>query len=247
MVNTPSEYAETSGEPLLIGRDDTGLIENDSNVIQPFLRLEPLYAESIGLVDYVLDQQSVQKHLSILKAHDRGSYDHSLKIGQISADIGKEFGLDEKELILLTQGALLHDIGKIDVPSNILEKAYALSSEEKEILMQHPGFGYQRLKDTDGILKYMVLIHHRYKKRSYPDIDSFETDINIERLDKYTQIISVSDILDALLDGRGGSRQYKRRHSLQSLVRTIYDEFTGDRDLITHGLLRISHGDQIIH
>ena len=85
-----------------------------------------------------------------LKAHHYETYQHSLRVGLLSIDLGYEnFDLEE-DLKILGSAGLLHDIGKLKVPLSILTKEAELTEEERTILSAHPRWGFLELKEPES-------------------------------------------------------------------------------------------------
>lgn len=84
--------------------------------------------------------------------YDNDLYRHSTNVAYLSVQLGMKLGLDLHELITLGMGALLHDIGKIEIDPLILNKPGKLTEEEKLVLEIHPvlGFSLLRRKETEG-------------------------------------------------------------------------------------------------
>ena len=96
---------------------------------------------------------------------------HSERVTQLSLKIGKAMNLTDKNLDILHRGALLHDIGKIAVPSAILDKPGRLTEEEFHIVQQHPGTGARILEPVTAYREVIPLVlqhHERFDGGGYP-------------------------------------------------------------------------------
>lgn len=139
--------------------------------------------------------------------YDDDLYRHCMNVAYLSVQLGMKLGLDLHELIALGIGALLHDIGKIEIDPLILNKPGKLTEEERLILEIHPvlGFSLLRREETKGkeredksILYYfpqivmdIVLYHHeKLDGTGYP---AHKTDIPL-----MVQIVTVADIYEAI-------------------------------------------------
>lgn len=139
--------------------------------------------------------------------YDDGLYRHCMNVAYLSVQLGIKFGLDLHELIALGIGALLHDIGKIEIDPLILNKPGKLTEEERLILEIHPvlGFSLLRREETKGkeredksilycfpqIVMDIVLYHHeKLDGTGYP---AHKTDIPL-----MVQIVTVADIYEAI-------------------------------------------------
>ncbi|MCF7945150.1 MAG: response regulator [Spirochaetia bacterium] len=124
---------------------------------------------------------------------------HCGRVREISMKIAGHFNLSDKELTILEGGALLHDIGKIGIPENILNKIEPLSNEEFGIIQSHPLVGEKILSHVDFFSDYLPIIrnhHERYDGTGYPDGLS-GSDIPL-----LVRIVSIADAFDAMMSDR---------------------------------------------
>jgi HD-GYP domain-containing protein (c-di-GMP phosphodiesterase class II) len=114
--------------------------------------------------------------------------------------VGEELGLPAHKLRTLATGGLLHDIGKLSVPDEILKKPGSLDEEEFAVIKRHPEWGYKLLGELGGFsdaVRRLVLDHHeRLDGTGYPNGRS------ACELDLETRILTVCDVYDALLSVR---------------------------------------------
>jgi len=126
---------------------------------------------------------------------------HSKNVARYSSAIAKEMKLSKKLMNQLYTGGLLHDIGKIGVPENIINKPGSLTVEEFEMIKQHTVLGYELIKDIPEIKKMgipdMVLYHHeRYDGTGYPK------GLKRDEIPLVARIMAVADSFDALTTNR---------------------------------------------
>ncbi|MCK4225184.1 MAG: HD domain-containing protein, partial [candidate division Zixibacteria bacterium] len=100
-----------------------------------------------------------------LDSYDRYTRSHSLRVADYATSIAVAMDLPRNEVENIKVSALLHDIGKIDISSDLIKKAAALSTEEKEIIASHPHKGVELLSAVGGVLKDAMPIveaHHDF-------------------------------------------------------------------------------------
>lgn len=137
--------------------------------------------------------------LHSMKQIDDSTFAHSVNVAMISRLIGTWSNFDDDTLDMLTLAGLLHDIGKCQIPDEILMKPHKLSKQEYEYVKMHAQFGYDILKnqDLDIRVKNAALNHHeRCDGSGYP----FGLDIN--KLDDFECIIAIADVYDAMTADR---------------------------------------------
>ncbi len=107
-----------------------------------------------------------------IEAKDTYTSDHAQRISALAVAVGREMGLDERELDNLRFGAILHDIGKLAVPDAILRKPGPLDQEEWAIIRRHPAIGseiLQQVRRLQGAAAIVRHHHERFDGTGYPD------------------------------------------------------------------------------
>lgn len=134
-----------------------------------------------------------------IRDYDDMTYVHCLNVSLICSIFAGWLKMSKEETRILTLGGLLHDIGKMLVPREIITKAAKLSEEEFEAVKLHAVKGYQALKDTtlDIRIKYAALMHHeRCDGTGYPN--GFKAD----QIESFSKIIAIADVYDAMTSNR---------------------------------------------
>lgn len=134
---------------------------------------------------------------TILCHKDEDTAKHSSRVAAIAHTIGKKMRLYDDDMELLDEASRLHDIGKIRVNTNILNKPGKLTEEEFSEIKKHTMYGYSIVSQQDSAVANVVLSHHeRYYGNGYPNGIS-GTDIPLS-----ARIIAVADSLDAMASDR---------------------------------------------
>jgi putative nucleotidyltransferase with HDIG domain len=116
-------------------------------------------------------EEALEGLMSILQLHERDGRGHATRVARLALSMGDELGYEESELAILEHGALLHDIGKLDMPASILSKPAPLDDHEWRIMRTHPQVGYDLLKNQPrfAAAAEIVLSHHEaYDGGGYP-------------------------------------------------------------------------------
>ncbi len=109
---------------------------------------------------------------SALQERDRYTGEHSESVVDLTARVGETLALDSEEISCVRTAALLHDIGKVGVPDEILHKPAALTEREWEIMRQHPAIGERILRAIPGLGAVARLVRHEHERwdgKGYPD------------------------------------------------------------------------------
>lgn len=152
------------------------------------------------IVDEILKNKNIMINMVDLKVFDSYTYFHSVNVAVLSIVLGTSIGFGKKELCNLGFAALLHDIGKVFIKKEILNKDGILSEEEFEEIKKHPSLGCEYVKKGLGVTlssKMGILDHHeRYSGGGYPN------DFKGEDISLFGRIIALADVYDALTSDR---------------------------------------------
>lgn len=146
-----------------------------------------------------LTYQSLETLASTIDAKDKYTNGHSNRVANYSREIARRMGKDEAEIIAIYFMGLLHDIGKIGIRDDIINKTSRLTDEEFMVIKNHPTIGYNILKNMTEIpnIEYGARWHHeRYDGKGYPD------GLKGEQIPDYARIICVADAYDAMTSTR---------------------------------------------
>ncbi|MFN3396001.1 MAG: HD-GYP domain-containing protein [Thermodesulfovibrionales bacterium] len=160
-----------------------------------------------SMVDMILQEEELLLGMTAIKDYDEYTYHHSVNVSILSVALGQRLGLSRKTLTELGLVALFHDIGKMEVPPEILNKPTNFNDEEWRIIQKHPFWGVRailKLKglDNTSIRTAIVAFEHHlnYDLSGYPKITR---PLN---LDFYSRIVSLADQYDAMTSSRVYSR-----------------------------------------
>lgn len=151
------------------------------------------------MFDLIPVHQLVNSVITVLDARDPYTYEHSWRVAHIAELIARELSSDEDWPILVHMAARLHDIGKVGVRDNILNKEGALELNEFNLMKSHPRIGYNIVNKIE-ILKETancILHHHeRWDGQGYPD------QLKEEEIPLGARIIAIADCFDAMTSKR---------------------------------------------
>jgi HD-GYP domain-containing protein (c-di-GMP phosphodiesterase class II) len=160
-----------------------------------------------------------------LAEKDTSTEEHTRRVAALAVEVGEQLGLSAVRLRSLAIGGLLHDIGKLSLPSAILQKPGPLDDDEYEIVKLHPGRGEELLLELGGFdesVTRLVLDHHeRLDGTGYP------RRLRADDLDLPTRILAVCDVYDALVSERVYRAAWSQTRALALLREesgTAFDE-----------------------
>lgn len=147
-----------------------------------------------------------------VRSYDDPIFSHSFNTSIIVGSIGKLLHYNESDLRVLMLSALLHDIGKLFIPIDLLEKPIPISKEEHETIAKHPILGYDFIKNwvIDSRIKSCILLHHeRCDGSGYP----YGT--KADKLPEFVKIMSIADVFDAMVS----NRSYRNAHNPFEIIK----------------------------
>ena len=154
--------------------------------------------------------------LASLKSFDEYTFTHAVNVGILTMSLAESFGFSGSHLKDIGTAALLHDVGKIQIPEEILQKKGALDSGEREIMEGHSINGARQLmkiKDLPRLALIVALEHHlKYDGSGYPHVKG-KWQANI-----VSQIVSIADVFDALRT----KRPYREAMSPDDVERILH-------------------------
>lgn len=173
--------------------------------INSLLRMRNLY-ETIGSFESVIYSLA-----NAVEAKDEYTNGHCQRLMDVAELIAEKVGLSSYQISVIRHGAILHDIGKIGIPEQILNKPDALTDEEFNVIKAHPMIGVKICKPLSNIENFLPIIrnhHERIDGKGYPDGLSGD-EIPVE-----VKIVSVADAFDAIYS----DRPYRKGKSLDETL-----------------------------
>lgn len=158
-----------------------------------------------------LTDQTIRTVANTIDAKDKYTRGHSQRVAALTVEMGRRLGLDEHEQEELYYTALLHDIGKIGVPDEILKKPGKLTEEEYHIIQQHPEIGGEILSNFDQ-LPY-IMEGARYHHERY-DGNGYNHGLKGKEIPLCARIIAVADTFDAM----NSARIYRESLTMEVIV-----------------------------
>ncbi|WP_336776965.1 HD-GYP domain-containing protein [Paenibacillus sp. MMO-58] len=177
---------------------------------------------------------AVRELIRTTETRDAYTAGHNYRVALYAIQLGEELGLNSDQLRAIAQGGIVHDIGKLIVPDNILNKPGKLTPEEREVIEKHPVTGFNLCRRLGFMQEELAVIrshHERWDGSGYPDALSGD---NIPLLARVT---AVADVYDALTS----SRSYRAALSHEEAMAIILKERGKHFDpLCVDALIRIA-------
>lgn len=231
-LNIGSAYIEDSlfpkiAQPQEVVSEETRVL-TISAVKQTFEQLEKerklntrlVHSVVNNLLDEILTNQQVLIGLSDIRSYDDYTFGHSVNVCILSIMSGITLHYNDIKLKEIGIGALLHDIGKIYIDPDVLNKKGELSREEYEEIKKHCEYGFEVLRqhpDIPLLSAHVAFQHHeRYDGNGYP------RKLGEDEIHEYSRIVAAADVYDALL----ADRPYRSSYSINQAI-TILKRMSG--------------------
>jgi len=181
------EMASDTINELFLGDLNTDRIERASELVNDTITL-------------ILNDKSAIKAMMGVTSYDYYTYTHSVNVSIYAVGFASYLNLKQDDIHTIGMAAILHDIGKKDIPTEIVNKKGKLTDEEFTIMKNHPSYSVKILKklgETDKLMLDIIEQHHEKLDGSGYPYGLKEKDIHL-----FSQIISIADIFDALTTKR---------------------------------------------
>ena len=154
---------------------------------QRFVEMRDMFTQTIGALAEAVDKR------------DPYTARHSQRVKEIAVDIGRVMRVNDHELEALEWGGLLHDVGKIGVPDDVLKKPERLTRDERMIMNSHPVLGAEIIAPVTKLAPELPIIRHHhewYNGSGYPDR------LIGDEIPKLARILHVADAFEAMTAAR---------------------------------------------
>lgn len=166
--------------------------------------------------------------LTNMKERDEYTSIHCMNVCVMSVSFGRSLGMDKAELEVLGLGGLLHDLGKMRVPLDILNKPGKLTFEEFEVMKTHPMEGYKMLEEQGDLPSEVLdIVKHHHERRNgkgYPE------QLEGDQINNMTRIVAIVDVYDAITSDRCYHDAISPYDALKNMYEWVKEDF--DKDMI---------------
>ena len=199
---------------------------DDLKLLNVFCSQTAAILENVQLYGRVLEmnREIIRSLAKAVEAKDSYTKGHSDQVAYYAVKLGRKLGLNSEELDKLYWSGIVHDVGKIGIPDNILNKPGKLTDEEFEIMKRHPIIGKEILSQVETLKDIMPIIYHHHERvdgRGYPE------KIKGEDIPFLARLISVVDAYDAMTSDRAYRKAMppsKAASILEDGAGTLWDE-----------------------
>ncbi|MDN5315081.1 MAG: hypothetical protein PWP10_3831 [Clostridiales bacterium] len=174
-----------------------GIAGRKTNTVE---KLDTIHVLVDEILSAVLSNKGLNVNLLDLKIFDDYTYYHSVNVGVLSVLVGTAMNMNRQVLHTLGVSAMMHDIGKVFIPKEILNKPGRLNDEEFDLMKSHSERGFTYLRDRyafpDTTLDAILDHHERHDGSGYPNGKAGS------EISRFGRIIAIADVFDALTSDR---------------------------------------------
>lgn len=177
-----------------------------------------------SIIENILTNKNTIIQATDIRKHDDYTFAHSINVCALSTLIGSLCGYSSKMLYELSLGALLHDVGKTQIPLKILNKPASLTNDEFELVKAHSEIGFELLRHTKSFS--VVPMHAAFQHHEKYDGSGYPRRLAGKDIHEYARIVAIADVYDALTSDRA----YKKACTPDVARRIMLKESVGHFD-----------------
>ena len=202
------------------------LLRSPFGPVAALLVLLPMYVSCWVFAHYhrerAAHQATIRALVQAVDIKDEYTRGHSERVGQASMMIARELGMDDERVEVLRFAGILHDVGKLGVPTRLLRKDGPLTPQERRIIELHPEYGHEMVRGIGflGEARSAILHHHeRLDGSGYP------YGLMGRQIPEFARVVAVADAFDAMTSTRSYRRARAVTAALEELERCAGSQF----------------------
>lgn len=176
-------------------------------------------------IDFVLRSDRSVAQLASLMATDYYTYTHSINVSVFSVALAHRVGVTRADLAEFATGALLHDVGKSEIPAELLTRAGPLTPEETRVMQQHVGIGERLLTTHHRLSPFAMLAVKQHHEKI--DGSGYPRGLEKDQVHMFGRISAIADCFDAMTTNRSYQQAIKPYDALllmRNRLRSKYDQ-----------------------
>ncbi len=206
---------------------DKEFTQNELRMVSAFSNIASAF---ITMQTYMIEHGRFQKDLlsaliGLLEIHDPYTKGHSLNVANYSVLIAREMKLEQKLISRIYWAGMVHDIGKILIPSSILTKPSRLTEDEYEMIKNHPIWGARVLESFEALKDISSYVMHHHEKW---DGSGYPAKISGNEIPLVSRIICVADSFDAMISDRPYRKKLSAREAFSEILKNSGTQFDCD-------------------
>jgi HD-GYP domain-containing protein (c-di-GMP phosphodiesterase class II)/DNA-binding SARP family transcriptional activator len=206
-----------------------------TQIAEKLKRVEDLEGEALSAYDRMIEAWS-----AAMETRENLSSGHFKRITEMALELAKEMGFKDDELTNIRRGALLHDIGKLGIPDDIILKPGKLTDDEFQILKKYPQYAEEWLSEIEVLQPAMEIPYYHNERW---DGTGYPKGLKGEEIPLSARMFAVVNVWDALISDRPYRKAMSKEDALDLIVSESGSHF--DPDVVENFLRVLSEGDYI--
>ncbi|MET9538475.1 HD-GYP domain-containing protein, partial [Streptomyces sp. NPDC006553] len=167
-------------------------------------------------------QATIRALVQAVDIKDRYTRGHSERVGHASVLIARELGMAEERLDVVRFAGILHDVGKLGVPTRVLRKDGPLTPEERRVIELHPEYGHEMVRGIGFLGEARAAILHHHERM---DGSGYPYGLHGDEIPEFARVVAVADAFDAMTSTRSYSRARPVPTAVAELERCAGSQF----------------------
>ncbi|WP_405777355.1 HD-GYP domain-containing protein [Streptomyces sp. NBC_00859] len=188
--------------------------------------LLPMYISGWVFAQYhrerAAHQATIRALVQAVDIKDQYTRGHSERVGRASAMIAGELGMDGDRLEALRFAGILHDVGKLGVPTRLLRKDGPLTPDERRVIELHPEYGHEMVRGIGFLGEARAAILHHHERL---DGSGYPYGLSGQQIPEFARVVAIADAFDAMTSTRSYRRARPVDAALRELVRCAGSQF----------------------
>jgi PAS domain S-box-containing protein len=161
--------------------------------------------------------KTIEGWVKALDLRDHETEGHTQRVTEMTIRLARSLGCTEEEILDIRRGALLHDMGKMGIPDEILQKPGPLTAEEWQVMHQHPQYAYDMLSPISELNKALIIPYYHHERW---DGSGYPQGLKGEEIPLFARLFAVVDVWDAL----SSDRPYRKRMPPKDVIEYLQQE-----------------------
>ncbi|MEM5817604.1 metal dependent phosphohydrolase [Desulfitobacterium sp. LBE] len=206
-------------------REAMAIIEQASQAVRLGKNLDDFHLRNIvsKIVEEILFKKDILVSMMDIRSKDNYTFAHSVNVCVLATVLGKVMHLDKEKLETLAIGALLHDIGMVHLPQNILENHEQRTEEEEEEYRTHTTLGFEELRKRKEL--NLVVAHIAFQHHEYIDGTGYPRQLKGDEIHPLAQIVAIADLYDKLTSDNSGMKRVMPHEACEILMGLVGKQF----------------------
>ncbi|MFW6270907.1 MAG: HD-GYP domain-containing protein, partial [Bacillota bacterium] len=187
------------------------------------IQIDQLNSIVEDMISDLMNEDDILHNLASLKNTSDYTFEHSINVGALCIVFGKTLQYSHNDLRKIGMGGILHDMGKMLIPEEILNKPSNLTDHEYQVMKNHPELGFKHLQDLDilsPLSRTVVYAHHEKV-----DGSGYPRGLQSEEIHEFAKVAGIADVFDALTSDRVYRKSWPTHKAVDYIISNTDSSF----------------------